>query len=195
MPSIAYVDNRRAIQYTGSNSAEIDAEIPNFTIVSEGAGVLDFTSAGPGSATTGQWIAFTQGNVSGVFDNADFFTFYAQLGADVAALDTRLDAAEAALDAAEAALAAVGSAAVRSAGVASAGTLLLNTPANVAVQLIPAMPDSSYTPYAYLFGTGVNLGQVTVNSVTVTDADTVTVQVQTTLLSLPGVHILVVAKD
>lgn len=190
MPSIAYVDNRRAIQYTGSNSAEIDAEIPNFTIVSEGAGVLDFTSAGPGSATIGQWIAFTQGNVSGVFDNADFFTFYAQsvLGADVAALDTRLDAAEAAL-------AAVGSAAVRAAGVASAGTLLLNTPANVAVQLIPAMPDSSYTPYAYLFGTGVNLGQVTVNSVTVTDADTVTVQVQTTLLSLPGVHILVVAKD
>lgn len=40
MPSIPYVDNRRAIQYTGSNSAEIDAGIPNFTIVSESGAVL-----------------------------------------------------------------------------------------------------------------------------------------------------------
>jgi len=190
MPSIPFVDNRRAIQYTGSNSAEIDATIPNFTIVSESGGVLDFTSVGSYTANTGQWITYTQGNVSGVFDNADFFTFYVEnaLAGDVAALDTRLDAAETAL-------AGVGAAAVRSAGVASAGTLLLNTPANVAVQLIPAMADSSYTPYAYLFGTGVNLGQVTINSVTVTDADTVTVQVQTSLVSLPGVHVLVVAKD
>lgn len=41
----------------------------------------------------------------------------------------------------------------------------------------------------------MNLSQVTINSVTVTDADTVTVNVSTTLVSLPGVHILVVAKD
>lgn len=177
MPSIPYVDNRRAIQYTGSNSAEIDSEIPNFTIVSEVGGVLTFDSVSPGYvANTGDWITFTQGNVSGVFAPGDFAMFYVEtvLAADLATL-----AGEA----------------VRSAGVASAPTLLIGTPANVAVQLVPAMPDTSYTPSAYLFGTGVNLGQVSINSVTVTDADTVTVQVQTSLLSLPGVHILVVAKD
>ena len=182
MPSIPYVDNRRAIQYTGSNSAEIDTEIPNFTVVSEAGGVLTFDSSSPGwVANTGDWIAYTQGNVSGVFADADFFTFYVQglLADDLTALAADVDALDGRLDTVEAALTAVGSAAVRSAGVASAGTLLLNTPVNVAVQLIPAMADSSYNAYAYIFGTGVNLGQVTINSVTVTDSDTVTVNVQT----------------
>lgn len=180
MPSIPYVDNRRAIQYTGSNSAEIDAEITTFTINSEVGGVLDFDSNGNFAANTGDWIAFTQGAVTGVFAPGaapgNFEWFYAE---NALASDLGL----------------VADAAVRSAGVASAPTLLLGVPANVAVQLVPAMPDASYTASAFLFGTGVNLGQVTINSVTVTDADTVTVQVQTSLLSLPGVHILVVAKD
>lgn len=191
MPSIPYVDARRAIQYTGSNSAEIDSEISLFTVVSESGGVLTFNSASSGLvANTGDWIAFTQGYVTGVFNNTDFFTFYVQdvWAADLAALETRVDDVETGL-------AGVGAAAVRSAGVASAGTLLLGVPQNVAVQLIPAMPDSSYTASAYLFGTGVNLSQVSINSVTVTDADTVTVNVSTSLVSVPGVHVLVVAKD
>jgi len=190
MPSVAYVDNRRAIRYDGTNSAEIDATIPSFTIVSEIGGVLTFTSTGGWVANTGQWILYTQGVVNNVFDDVDFHTFYIEN-----ALFADLDALTTGVADLETALAALGGAALRSAGVASAPTLLLNTPANVAVQLVPAMPDSSYTPSAYLFGTGINLGQVTINSVTVTDADTVTVQVQTSLLSLPGVHVLVVAKD
>lgn len=177
MPSIPFVDNRRAIQYTGSNSADIDSEITYFTVVSESAGVLTFDSTSPGFvANTGDWITFTQGFVTGVFTPSDFALFYVE---NALASD----------------LAGVSAAAVRSAGVASAPTLLIGTPANVAVQIVPSMPDASYMASAYLFGTGVNLGQVTINSVTVTDADTVTVQVQTSLLSLPGVHILVVAKD
>lgn len=62
MPSVAFVDNRRAIQYTGSNSAELDAEISNFTVVSEVAGVLTFDSSSPGFvANIGDWVTYTQG--------------------------------------------------------------------------------------------------------------------------------------
>lgn len=119
---------------------------------------------------------------------SSIYTFQPVDLSPLAAMDARLDAVEASLTA-------LNSAAVRSAGVASAPTLLLNTPVDVAVQLIPAMADASYSAFAYIFGTGVNLGQVTINSVTVTDADTVTVNVQTSAVSLAGVHILVVAKD
>lgn len=184
MPVIYIAESRQAIQYTGSNSGALNTAITDFAVDSEAAGVLTFTSSGNQLvANTGDWVTFWQGYANGVYTNAQFLFYFVEnaVGTDVLAL--------------QATIAGVGSAALRSAGVASAGTLLLNTPANVAVQLIPAMADTSYTPYAYLFGTGVNLGQVTVNSVTITDADTVTVQVQTTLLSLPGVNILVVAKD
>lgn len=184
MPAINISESRKAIQWTGSNSAEIDAAITDLTIDSSIGGVLTVTSSGTQFVlNTGDWAAFWQGYINGVYTNSQFNFYFVEnaVGSDV--------------DALEAALGSVGSAAVRSAGVASAPTLLLGTPANVAVQLIPAMPDSSYTASAYIFGTGVNLGQVTINSVTVTDSDTVTVQVQTGLVSLPGVHILVVAKD
>lgn len=184
MPAIFIAESRKAIQYTGANSGEIDSVITDLTIDSEAAGVLTVTSSGNQYvANTGDWITFWQGYANGVYTNGQFGFFFIEnaVGSDI--------------DTVQAALSAVGSAAVRSAGVASVGTLLLNTPVNVAVQLIPAMADSSYTPYAYIFGTGVNLGQITINSTTVTDSDTVTVQVQTSVLSLPGVHVLVVAKD
>lgn len=191
MPVINVVDSRKAIQYTGSNSAEIDAAMSDFIIDSEGGGVLNATSnSAPYVINTNDWVVFWQGYVQQVFSPGAFALFLTEnvVGADLSAIDSRLDSVETAV-------ASVGGAAVRAAGVASAPTLLLGVPANVAVQIVPAMPDASYTASAYIFGTGVNLGQVTINSVTVTDADTVTVQVQTSLVSLPGVHVLVVAKD
>lgn len=114
---------------------------------------------------------------------------------DPSGLQAQIDTLAGQMAAAQSALATMGAAALRSAGVASAPTLLLNTPVNVAVQLVPTMPDASYTASAYIFGTGVNLGQVTINTVTVTDADTVTVNIQTSAVSLGGVHVLVTAKD
>lgn len=177
MPAISVVESREAIQYTGSNSAEIDSVITDLTIDSETGGVLTVTSSGSQFVVnTGDWIVFWQGVILSKHSNASLAVFYFDnaLTADLASLSSE---------------------AVRSAGVASAPTLLLNIPVDVAVQLVPAMADSSYTASAYIFGTGVNLGQVTINSITVTDADTVTVNVQTSAVSLGGVHILVVAKD
>lgn len=176
MPAINIVESRKAVQYTGSNSAEIDSLITDLTIDSESGGVLTVTSASTQyTVNTTDWILFWQGFITHVFTNASLPTYY--LGnavlSDVAALATE---------------------AVRSVGVGTAPTLLLNTPVDVAVQLIPAMPDTSYTPTAFLFGTGV-LGNVTINSATITDEDTVTVNVQTSLASLAGVNILVAAKD
>jgi len=191
MPGIYIAESRQSIQYTGSNSAEIDAAITNLTIDSETGGVLTVTSSGSQyEVNAGDWINFWQGYINGVYTDSQFNFFFTEnaIGSDVTGLQDQIDTINTGL-------ASLGGAAVRSAGVASAGTLLLNTPVNVAVQLIPAMADSSYNAYAYIFGTGVNLSQVAINSVTVTDSDTVTVNVQTSLVSLPGVHILVVAKD
>lgn len=177
MPAINVVDSRKGIQYTGANSAEIDSSITSLTIDSEVAGVLTVTSNGSQYVVnTSDWIIFWQGYIHNVFNVTAFNTFLTEnvIGSDLSALSA---------------------AAVRSVGAASAPTLLLNTPVDVAVQLVPTMPDSSYTASAYIFGTGVNLGQITINSVTVTDADTVTVNLQTSAVSTSGVHVLVVAKD
>jgi len=177
MAAINIVESRKAIQYTGSNSAEIDSTITDLTIDSETGGVLTVTSSGSQyTVNTGDWIVFWQGAILSKHSNATLAVFYLEnaLASDLASLASE---------------------AVRSAGVTSSPTLLLNTPVDVAVQLVPAMADSSYTASAYIFGTGVNLGQITINSVTVTDADTVTVNIETSAASTLGVHILVVAKD
>ena len=189
MPSIAYVDNRRAFQYTGSNSAEIDAGIPNFTIASESAGTLTFNSSSPGwVAHTGDWILYTQGVVTGVFSNADFFTFYER-----DAWWSDLNAINSAITALQTSVAGLGSAALRSAGVQTAPTLLLGIAQNVDVTLMPAMPNTAYTPYSYAFG-GVNLSGLTINSTTVISASVVRVNLQTSLVSLAGVHVMVLVK-
>lgn len=191
MPALYVAESRRAIQYTGSNSAEIDSAISDFSIDSEAGGVLTVTSGGNQYvANTTDWFVFWQGVVSVVLTDTNLNTFYIvhPVEDDFVSLQDQIDTLSGSIED-------LGGEAVRSVGVASAGTLLLGFPQNVAVQLIPAMPDSSYTADAYIFGTGVNLSQVTINSVTVTDADTVTVNVSTSLASLPGVHVLVVAKD
>lgn len=184
MPAIFLAESRKAIQYTGSNSAEIDAAITDLTIDSESGGTLTVTSSSTQYVvSTGDWLTFWQGYVNGLYTNTQFEFFFVEnaVGSDIDSLTGTI--------------AGIGSAALRSAGVASAPTLLLGIPANVAVTLVPAMPDTSYTPSAYIFGTGVNLGSITINSVTVTSASVVTVNLQTSLVSLPGVHILVTAKS
>lgn len=191
MPALYVAESRRAIQYNGSNSAEIDSVISDFSIDSEVGGLLTATSGGNQFfINTTDWVVFWQGVVSVCLTNANLNTFYIvhPVEGDLVAIQDQIDTLSGSIDD-------LGEEAVRSVGVASAGTLLLGFPQNVAVEMIPAMPDSSYTANAYVFGTGVNLSQVTINSVTVTDADTVTVNVSTSVASLPGVHILVVAKD
>lgn len=184
MPAIYIAESRQSIQYTGANSAEIDSAITDLTIDSEVGGVLTVTSSGTQFVVnTGDWINFWQGQINAVFTNSQFNFFYIEnaIGADISTLTANLNT--------------VGGQALRSAGVASAGTLLLGFPQSVAVQLVPAMPNTSYTAQAYIFGTGVNLSQVTINSVTKTSASVVTVNVSTSIASLPGVHILVTVRS
>lgn len=205
MPGIYIAESRQSIQYTGANSAAIDAAITDFTIVSEAGGVLDFTSQGnPFTVNTGDWINFWQGYVNGTYTNSQFGFYFIQSAnpADISALQAQqaTNTANIATNTANIAamnttLTTLGGQALRSAGVASAGTLLLGFPQNVAVQLVPAMPNTSYTPQAYIFGTGVNLSQVTINSVTKTSASVVTVNVSTSIASLPGVHVLVTVRS
>ena len=190
MPAVNIVESRKSIQYTGSNSAEIDAAITDLTIDSEGGGVLNVTSSStPFVVNTGDWINYWQGYINGVYTNSQFnFFFLANaVSADLTGLASDLDALESLVGT-------IGGQAIRSAGVASAGTLLLGIPQNVAVALVPAMPNTSYTAAAYVFGTGVNLSQVSINSITNTSASVVTVNVSTGLASLPGVHILVTVR-
>lgn len=204
MASIYISESRQSIQYTGSNSAAIDAAITDFTIDSQAGGVLTFTSSGNQFvANTGDWINYWQGYVNGVYTNSQFLFYFIQNAApaDITALQTQqaTNTANIATNTANiatmnATLGGVNTQALRSAGVASAGTLLLGVPQNIAVTLVPAMPNTTYTAQAFLFGTGVNLSQVTVNSVTKTSGSVVTVNVSTTLASLPGVQILVTVR-
>lgn len=76
-------------------------------------------------------------------------------------------------------------------GVASVPALALNASTNVAVQISPAQPDSSYTPEARLVGA---IGQLSITNVTVTDQDTVTVTVQAGLAYVSGAQVLVVTR-
>lgn len=171
MPAVNIVDRYQAIQYTGSNSAEIDAAISDFTIVSETGGVLTFQSPGGGSnqtASTNDWLRYTQGTVQSVHSPSAFTTFFTVVSvpADLGIL---------------------------AAGIKECPTL---SPGNtvVSVDLTTTMPDTSYTPQAQIFAAAGILGSVSITSVDVNDADTVDVTVNNSgLVGLTGARILVTA--
>lgn len=63
-------ESRRAARYDGTNSANFNSAISNFSIVSENASGLTFTSAGQQyTVAPGGYIAWYQGEVSEVFQN------------------------------------------------------------------------------------------------------------------------------
>lgn len=67
---------RRAVKYDGTNSADIAALISDFTVTSETATELNFTSGGQAlSVPTNGWLVYHQGAVApeDVFANADDF--------------------------------------------------------------------------------------------------------------------------
>lgn len=197
MPGIYIAESRQSIQYTGANSVAIDAAITDLTVDSEAAGVLTVTSSGAQFVVnTGDWINYWQGQINGVYTNTQFnFYFIPNVGpGDYSTLSGQVATNTSDISTINSTLGTVNTQALRSAGVASAGTLLLGVAQNVAVQLIPAMPNTSYTAQAYIFGTGINVSNVTINSVTKTSGSVVTVNVSTGLASLPGVQILVTVR-
>jgi hypothetical protein len=191
VPAINLTDRVLAVQYTGSNSAEIDGLITDFDIVSEAGGTLTFNSGGnPYIANTNDWVRYTQGFVLNVHTTASLdFLFirnavYADLPdtsgieADVAELQTDVAALEAA-------------GGLRSAGVKECPLLIVGN-TTVSVDIIPAMPDTSYTPNAQLFASVALLGSLSVTGVTVVDTNTVDVVVNNSgLIGLNGAAVLV----
>lgn len=175
MPAIDLVDRVKAIQYTGSNSAEINGLISDFTITSEGAGVLHFDSGGtPFTANTDDWVRYTQGYVINVHDTSSLnFLFIRNIVYD------------------EAVALVSATAGLQSAGVKEAPLLIVGN-TTVAVDIIPAMPDTSYTPLAQLFASTAILGPLTIASVTVVDVDTVNVVINNGgLIGISGARVLV----
>ena len=72
-------ESRSAAKYTGSNSADLNTAISDFTIVSENASGLTFTSDGASyTVAPNGYIAWYQGEVTDVFQNQpDFDSVYA----------------------------------------------------------------------------------------------------------------------
>ena len=67
---------RRALQYTGTNSAALAAAIDDFTVVSENASGLTFTSGGQQlTVVPNGWVVYHRGAVApeDVFANDDDF--------------------------------------------------------------------------------------------------------------------------
>lgn len=190
------VERKHAVQYDGSNSADIDDAFPVNTI-SEAGGVWTFESPPSGPTyvvNTNDWIVFLQNMVYGTFSPGAFDLFFS-CNAVCEDLDSAaVEELSEALDELEETVEALNtSPAVRSVGIAPVPLLLLGASTTVAVQLSPSMPDSSYTARAFKFA-GVSLTDLNITSVTVVDADTVNVGVQNTgLVTLTGTSVLVTA--
>ena len=175
----------KAVQYTGSNSADIDAQVPGVSITSESGGVLTLNS-GQYVLNTNDWI-FWNGVQTGILNNTQYLgewgcvavcSDFDELVSDLEEVQTQASAG-----------------AVRAMGVAPVPTLLLGQDTTVAVPIQPAMPDSGYTAYAATFG-GVNLGDLSITSVSVVDTDTVNVAVDNAGLgTVSGVTVMVHAVD
>jgi hypothetical protein len=166
---INVVDTLRAVQYDGTNSADIIALDPGFAFdnASEANGVWSFQSP-PSSASfvvhTGEWLLFAQNQVFSKVSNVDRINNFS---CNVLCEDIEPLTALASLPL------------VSALGVAPVPALLASATAEVMVTLQPAMADDTYSAYAHKFA-GVALDDLQINSVTVVDEDTVTVAVENT---------------
>lgn len=168
------VEDKWAIQYDGSNSAQILSYVPMIEFVSETGGVLTVESP-PDSATwninTNDFVVVQQGAIASVANPGLFnFSFDCNVTCDTLPLSP---------------------ASAQAIGVAAVPTLLLGGSTTVAVTLQPAMPSTSYTAYANKFA-AVSLLNLVINSVTIVDEETVNVNVSNTgLVTLSGASVMV----
>lgn len=184
----------QSIQYTGSNSADIVSQVPGLTFDSEVGGVLTVLYNGnPMVLATNDWVIFNP-FVTFPMGNTQYLAEWQCVSVcdDLGSLETDIDGLETDLAALETQVNAISvGTPVRSIGVAPVPTLVLNASATVAVTLAPAMPNTSYTPYAKLFA-GISIVGLTINSVTVVNASTVNVVVQNLgLVTLAGANVMV----
>lgn len=197
MPTTTYpiVDGRRTIKYSGSNSSDIISAVGgDCSLVSESGGTLVLNSSSTNwTIHTNDQVVYWQHMIVNVFDQSTFDFFFAidALASDLTAINSSITTLTSQVNS----LAAGSTSSARSVGLKESPTLLFSQSTTVAVDIIPAMPDTSYTPVAQLVAPSTALGSLSITSVSVVDADTVNVVVQNSgLVSLSGVHILVVAK-
>jgi hypothetical protein len=152
---VSVVPAYRAIQYLGTNSADIDAAINDFSVDSETDGVLYSTSGGvEWEINTSDWVVFYQGTVSQVLNPAQLAYFY-----DVNAMLSDLTGTPGG---------------VASTGIGTAPTVPAGGDVTVSVPMIPAMPSTAATVNAVIFG-GTIADILTVTSATATSTTNVDV--------------------
>lgn len=151
--------NVQAIEFDGSNAAEINDAVEQLTIINQQPGILTFQSPSGGetyTANTGDTIVYTQGAVTAVLDPDDLEYFY-----NCAVTCESVPEAKPA---------------IRAMGVSAVPTLAMGANATVSVTLQPAMEDTEFEAYASKFA-GASVADLTVSGVTVVDASTVEVAV------------------
>ena len=170
--------NINAIQYTGSNSADvITAGETFFDLVNQGInfvsgaevmGVVEIvTDAYTLYVNNSDWLVQDQSGIN-VLTNA-YFSVYYQTPTEIPTPTHSL-------------------------GYASVPSLLTTQQTTVSVALTPSLPSSAYNASAALTGNAQLLGDLAINSVTVAGAAQVDVVVQNNgLLTLSGATVLVTA--
>lgn len=179
MPTpVNIVAKYNAIQYDGTNSAQIDSLITDFDIISESGGTLLFTSSSAVySCPTNNHVVYTQGAVTACMTPTEYDRAFTcnLLCSDTGSFLTGQ--------------------AVRATGVAQVGALLLNQTITIPVTLTPSMPSSTYTANALLFAGSISITGLQINSVTIVSASVVNVVVQSVgVATLAGANVLVNAS-
>lgn len=160
-------DRRMAVQYTGTNGAEIDTLFGgDFTITSDDGETLEFTfQSVPRTVDAGGWIITgNAGSIQSVYsDNNEFVNAFMLLPSmpEVSAI-----------------------------GVSNVPSLLLGQDVDIDVALSREMDGTGYTAGAALVGARGNL---TVNNVTGLDASTVRVNVSASLAYVAGAQVIAIA--
>lgn len=177
MPALPVVAKWRYIRYTGSNSAELNAEVP-LNIISEENGTL-VCECPPGGRS---WT----------INSGDYCLYYEREIAEVDISTTEFERRWRCDRTCDEITAQVG-APLRSFGVAAVAPLAASETTTVHVTLAQPMPDSGYEVMAQLFA-GVDISDLSINSVTVVDEDTVDVVVENTGLdTVSGASVMAVA--
>lgn len=197
-----------SMQYTGSNSADFPAQVPDVTIVSEVNNVLTLDHLGsPVVLQLGHWIIWNlYGTIAvnvnqyatewGCFAPCEVVETVSTLEAETSTLESDLATAMADIATLQATVAGLSiGTPVRSLGVAPVPSLILNQSTTVPVTVNPAMPDTSYTPVARLFA-GVSITDLNITGVSVISTTEVDVTVQNVgLVTLAGANVLVSVND
>lgn len=196
MPAINLSDRVLAVQYTGSNSAEIDGLITDFTIITETGGVLTFTSGGNNFiANTGDWVRYSQGATLNTHPTA-FLNFafirnavfddLTTINSDIATINTTLTSLQSQITALS------GTTGLRSAGILELPTLSIGATVNQVPLTVTLPSTTGRTIQAKLFASATLLGNLSITATSFASTSLVNVTVNNSaLVTLTGARVLV----